>query len=56
MELDTCSVYENVTPDYTFIIGLYITIGIIAKYYKDYYEHINFEYDSDDEYNGVICV
>ena len=53
---NTCSVYEKTPLDYTYIIALYSTIAIIAKYYQTYFKDMNFEYNSDDEYNGVICI
>ncbi len=53
---NTNSVSEKASIDYTFIIGLYATIGFLAKYYRDYFKDINFDYDSDDEYGGVLCI
>ena len=53
---NTCSIYEKTSLDYTYIIALYSTIAIIAKYYQTYFKDMNFEYNSDDEYNGVICI
>jgi hypothetical protein len=53
---NTDSVNEKSTLDYTFIAGLYVTIGFLAKYYHEYFKDMNFEYDSDDEYGGVLCI
>ncbi len=53
---NTNSVSEKASIDYTFIIGLYATIGFLAKYYRDYFKDINFDYDSDDEYGCVLCI
>jgi hypothetical protein len=53
---NTSSLNQNSPVDYTFIIGLYVTIGFLGKYYHEYFKNINFEYDSDDDYNGVLCI
>jgi hypothetical protein len=53
---NTNSGNEQSSLDYTFIIGLYVTIGFLSKYYHDYFKYINIEYDSDDEYGGVLCI
>ncbi len=53
---NTCSVYEKSSADCMYIIALYVTIGFLTKYYRDYFKYINFEYDSNDEYSGIICI
>jgi hypothetical protein len=53
---NTCSIYDETSYDYTYIIALYTSIIFLGKYYSYYFKNMNFEYDSDDVYNGVLCI
>jgi len=53
---NTNSLNEKSSFDCMYIIALYATIGFLTKYYRNYFKDMNFEYDSDDEYGGVLCI
>ena len=56
MEQNMCSVYEKSSMDCIYVLALYGTIAFLVDYYRKYYKSINFEYDPDDDYGGVLCI
>ena len=51
---NTCNINDNMQVNWLWLILGFVTYGVFIKYFsKDY---IFCDYDSDDEYNGVLCI